>query len=174
MHACMQAPLSELHMSEEDHHLHWPFTFVAEESLQASVCQPGLRNKLVTSWGSSQGQRSVLDKDLAICWLSLSSAFGDRNCYKCDSPIPEDISFFSHLTQNHVPSSIDIGSLLADLHSQDSDPNTNSFHCMRSLVSLCFIPLLNFLVISLTHVCGHSLLYNTCTAVYPHHWGQSS
>ena len=62
---------------------------------------------------------------------------------------------FSRLTQNHAPSSIDIGSLLADLRSQDSDPNTNSFHStVRSLIlSLYFIPLLN-----LTYVCDHSLL----------------
>ena len=43
--------------------------------------------------------------------------FGGRKCHKCDSPIPEDCSFFSHLTQNHAPSSVNISDLMADLRS---------------------------------------------------------
>lgn len=59
--------------------------------------------------------------------LLTKPLFGDRNCHLCDSPIPEDISFFSHFTQKHAPSSVDTSNLLANLRSQDSDPNTISF-----------------------------------------------
>ena len=62
--------------------------------------------------------------------------FGDRVCNKCDSVIQEDTSYFSHLTQTHVPSTVDISRLLTDLRSHDSDPVTISFHCMKLLVSL--------------------------------------
>ena len=62
--------------------------------------------------------------------------FGERFCHKCDASIQEDISFFSHLTQNHAPRSVDIPNLLADLRLQDSEPDTTSFHCMKSLVSI--------------------------------------
>ena len=48
----------------------------------------------------------------------------------------EDTSYFSHLTQTHVPSTVDISRLLTDLRSHDSDPVTISFHCMKLLVSL--------------------------------------
>ena len=62
--------------------------------------------------------------------------FGERFCHKCDASIQEDISFFSHLTQNHAPRSVDIPNLLADLRLQDSELDTTSFHCMKSLVSM--------------------------------------
>ena len=93
-------------------------------------------------------------RDRGLFWTKISQTFyklltkplfGERNCHKCDSCIPEDISFFDrHLIQDHGPNSVDIDNLLADLHSKDFDPNTNSFHCMRSLVSV-FIPILNCL-----------------------------
>ena len=72
-------------------------------------------------------------RDKGSFWTKISQSFyklltkplfGERNCHRCDSPIPEDSSFFNHLTQSHAPSSTDIDSLLADLCSQDSDPNT--------------------------------------------------
>ena len=53
--------------------------------------------------------------------------FGERFCNKCDASIQEDISFFSHLTQNHAPRSVDIPNLLADLRLQDSEPDTHLF-----------------------------------------------
>lgn len=60
--------------------------------------------------------------------------FGDRWCHVCDCSIPEDSSFFTHLSQNHVTSS---DNLLPNLSSQNSDSNTNSFHWMKSVVSVC-------------------------------------
>ena len=86
-----------------------------------------------------QRQRPILDHDLTD-FLQAADFFGERNYHKCDSPIPEVTSFFSHLTQNHTPSSVDSCSLLVDLHSQDSDPNITISHYMRSLISV-FYPL---------------------------------
>ena len=62
--------------------------------------------------------------------------FGERFCHKCDASIQEDISFFSHLTQNHAPRSVDIPNLLADLRLQDSEPDTTSFHCINIMYAV--------------------------------------
>ena len=84
-------------------------------------------------------------RDRGLFWTKITQSFfklmtkplfGERTCNKCESPIPEDISFFRHLIQTHTPNSIDVENLLADLRSQDSDPHTSSLHCMRTLVSL--------------------------------------
>ena len=56
----------------------------------------------------------------------------------CESGIQEDTSFFSHLIQSHTPASADISSLLNDLRSQDSEPTTKSFHCMKYLAALTY------------------------------------
>ena len=53
--------------------------------------------------------------------------FGDRVCDKCESIITEDISYFTHLTQTHTPSTADIPNLLTDLCSQDSEPVSPCF-----------------------------------------------
>ena len=69
--------------------------------------------------------------------LMTTPLFSDRHCRICDCSIPDDTGFFTHLVQNHVPRSVVIADLLADLRSQDSDPNSNSFHIMKSVVSVC-------------------------------------
>ena len=84
-------------------------------------------------------------RDKGPFWTNISQSFyklltkplfGERICHKCDTFIQEDVSFFSHLTQHHAPRSINIPNLLSNLRAQDSDPNTTSFHCMRSIVSV--------------------------------------
>ena len=60
--------------------------------------------------------------------------FGERHCPRCNSHISENISFFEHLTKDHVPDTISISNLLADLYSPDSEPVSSSFHCMKSLL----------------------------------------
>ena len=53
-------------------------------------------------------------RDRGLFWTKITQSyfklmtkplFGERICNKCESPIPEDISFFSHLIQTHKPNS---------------------------------------------------------------------
>ena len=56
----------------------------------------------------------------------------------CESGIQEDTGFFNHLIESYTPSTIDISSLITDLHSQDTEPTTNSLHCMKYLAALTY------------------------------------
>ena len=84
-------------------------------------------------------------RDKGAFWTNIAQTFyklltrplfGERTCQLCDAPIQEDISFFSHLTQNHASRSMDIPKLMADLRLQDSEPDTTTFHCIKSLISI--------------------------------------
>ena len=90
-------------------------------------------------------------RDKGPYWTKISQSFyklltkplfGERICQLCDSYISEHTSFFCHLTQVHTPSHINICNLLDDLRSRDSDPNSTSFHIMRSFVYVCYPPTL--------------------------------
>ena len=115
-------------------------------------------------------------RDRGRFWTNISQSFlklltlplfGDRRCCMCDGSTPEDTSFFTHLSQNHTPSS---ENLLVNLRSQDSDPSTNSFHCMRSVVSV-YVTLslhLHNVIVLCTYHCICILLINLF--IYPLHW----
>ena len=86
-------------------------------------------------------------RDKGSYWTNISQffyrlltrpLFGDRICMVCESGIQEDTSFFSHLIKSHTPATADISSLLNDLRSQDSEPTTKSFHCMKYLAALTY------------------------------------
>ena len=66
-------------------------------------------------------------RDRGQFWTNISQSFfklltmllfGDRH-RMCDGSIPEDTSFFTHLSQDHTPGSVDIENLLVNLSSQD-------------------------------------------------------
>ena len=63
--------------------------------------------------------------------------FEDRRCRMCDGSIPEDTNFFTHLSQDHTPSSFDIENLLVNLSSQCSDPSIlHEVSCLCMYTSL--------------------------------------
>ena len=65
--------------------------------------------------------------------LLTTPLFGERICWKCNSPIPPGNAFIEHLSSAHVTTSISLDSLMSDLTS-NSDLTTNILHCMKSMV----------------------------------------
>ena len=61
---------------------------------------------------------------------------GDRVCMVCESGIQENTGFFNHLIQSHTPATV--VDFFTSLRSKDSEPTTNSFHCMKYLAALTY------------------------------------